>query len=219
MHIYVDADACPVIGIVERIAKSHNIAVTLLCDTNHYLTSDYSEVVYVGAGADAVDFKEIENLYWDLIDKSKEEPSFPDWEKGVHPSADFLMAGIVKKELFVLRDEGIIKACAIVNSNSNKEYKKVAWKVNERDNNVWIIHALAVRYEYRGMGLATQFVKNLISYAKLENIEAIHLDVIDKNTLADKLYIRAGFKYVSTENIFYEVVGNRQFRMYEYVIE
>ena len=37
MHIYVDADACPVIGIVERIAKSHNIAVTLLCDTNHYL--------------------------------------------------------------------------------------------------------------------------------------------------------------------------------------
>ena len=57
MHIYVDADACPVIGIVERIAKSHNIAVTLLCDTNHYLTSDYSEVVHVGAGADAVDFK------------------------------------------------------------------------------------------------------------------------------------------------------------------
>lgn len=105
------------------------------------------------------DFNEIENLYWDLIDKSKEEPSFPDWEKGVHPSADFLMAGIVKKELFVLRDEGIIKACAIVNSNSNKEYKKVAWKVYERDNNVWIIHALAVRYEYRGMGLATQFVK------------------------------------------------------------
>lgn len=126
------------------------------------------------------DFNEIENLYWDLIDKSKEEPSFPDWKKGVHPSADFLMAGIVQKELFVLRD---------------------------------------VRYEYRGMGLATQFVKNLISYAKLENIEAIHLDVIDKNTLADKLYIRAGFKYVSTENIFYEVVGNRQFRMYEYMIE
>lgn len=126
------------------------------------------------------DFNEIENLYWDLIDKSKEEPSFPDWEKGVHPSADFLMAGIVQKELFVLRD---------------------------------------VRYEYRGMGLATQFVKNLISYAKLENIEAIHLDVIDKNTLADKLYIKSGFKYVSTENIFYEVVGNRQFRMYEYVIE
>ena len=52
-----------------------------------------------------------------------------------------------------------------------------------------------------------------------ESFYSAALSVIDKNTLADKLYIRAGFKYVSTENIFYEVVGNRQFRMYEYVIE
>ena len=57
MQILVDADACPVVGIVEQIAKKHNIPVTLLCDTNHVLQSDYSEVITVGAGADAVDFK------------------------------------------------------------------------------------------------------------------------------------------------------------------
>lgn len=33
------------------------IQVTLLCDTNHVLQSDYSEVITVGTGADAVDFK------------------------------------------------------------------------------------------------------------------------------------------------------------------
>lgn len=44
MQILVDADACPVVGIVEIIAKEHNIPVTLLCDTNHVLQSDYSEV-------------------------------------------------------------------------------------------------------------------------------------------------------------------------------
>ena len=57
MKIYVDADACPVVAIVEQIAKEYEIPVTLLCDTNHVLDSDYSEVVTVGAGADAVDFK------------------------------------------------------------------------------------------------------------------------------------------------------------------
>ena len=57
MHIFVDADACPVVNIVERIAEKHNIAVTLLCDTNHILTSEYSKVIVVGAGADAVDYK------------------------------------------------------------------------------------------------------------------------------------------------------------------
>ena len=57
MNIYIDADACPVVGIAEDIATKYNITVTLLCDTNHVLTSDYSEVVVVGAGADAVDYK------------------------------------------------------------------------------------------------------------------------------------------------------------------
>ena len=57
MQILVDADACPVVSIVERVAKEHNLPVTLLCDTNHVLSSDYSEVIVVGAEADAVDYK------------------------------------------------------------------------------------------------------------------------------------------------------------------
>ena len=57
MQIFVDADACPVVDIVETIAEKYNISTTLLCDTNHILYSDYSEVIVVGAGADAVDYK------------------------------------------------------------------------------------------------------------------------------------------------------------------
>ena len=57
LHIYVDADACHVVRIVEKIAEKYTIPVTLLCDTNHVLQSDYSEVIVVGAGADAVDYK------------------------------------------------------------------------------------------------------------------------------------------------------------------
>ena len=37
--------------------ETYGIEVTLLCDTNHILNSDYSEVIVVGAGADAVDYK------------------------------------------------------------------------------------------------------------------------------------------------------------------
>ena len=57
MKIFVDADACPVVRIVEKIAKKYQVPVTLLCDTNHVLYSEYSEVIVVGAGADAVDYK------------------------------------------------------------------------------------------------------------------------------------------------------------------
>ena len=54
MHLWIDADACPVVRITEQIAQKYDIPVTLLCDTNHVLISDYSEVVVVGAGADAI---------------------------------------------------------------------------------------------------------------------------------------------------------------------
>ena len=52
--ILVDADACPVVRIVERVAKAHGVPVTLLCDTNHVLSSDYSDVKVIGAGEDGV---------------------------------------------------------------------------------------------------------------------------------------------------------------------
>lgn len=57
MKIFVDADACPVVRIVEEVAEKYRVDVVLLCDTNHILASDYSEVIVVGAGADAVDYK------------------------------------------------------------------------------------------------------------------------------------------------------------------
>ena len=47
---------------MEKLAKKYEIPCILLCDTNHVLSSDYSEVVIVGAGADAVDFKLISLL-------------------------------------------------------------------------------------------------------------------------------------------------------------
>lgn len=56
MTILIDADACPVVKLTERLAAQFHIPVVLFCDTNHVLSSDYSEVRTVGAGADAVDF-------------------------------------------------------------------------------------------------------------------------------------------------------------------
>ena len=63
MKIFVDADACPVVHIVEKLAKKYEIPCKLLCDTNHVLHSDYSDVIVVGAGVDAVDFKLISLLH------------------------------------------------------------------------------------------------------------------------------------------------------------
>ena len=55
MKILVDADACPVKNIIEKVARELNLQVVMFIDTNHVLESDYSKVEIIGAGKDAVD--------------------------------------------------------------------------------------------------------------------------------------------------------------------
>ncbi len=54
-HILVDADSCPVVRQVEAAARRHGLPMTLLCDENHLMHSDYAQVRHVSSGADAVD--------------------------------------------------------------------------------------------------------------------------------------------------------------------
>lgn len=56
MRILVDADACPVVKLIEKTAERYGVETVLFCDTNHVLYSEYSTVKTIGAGADAVDF-------------------------------------------------------------------------------------------------------------------------------------------------------------------
>jgi len=56
MRIIVDADACPVKKIIVRLAKQHNIPVTMLTDTAHQLNDGYSTVITVDTAADSVDY-------------------------------------------------------------------------------------------------------------------------------------------------------------------
>jgi len=67
MRILVDADACPVKGIIVRLAKSRKIPVIMLTDTSHQINDGYSEVITVDKAADSVDFALIGMLACDDI--------------------------------------------------------------------------------------------------------------------------------------------------------
>ena len=57
MQVYIDADGCPVVDIAIDICKQRSIPVTLVCDTSHYFTSDYADVITVDKGPDSADMK------------------------------------------------------------------------------------------------------------------------------------------------------------------
>ncbi len=55
MRILVDADACPVKGIIVKVAKELGLSVVMFIDTSHVINDGYSEVVTVDKSRDSVD--------------------------------------------------------------------------------------------------------------------------------------------------------------------
>ncbi|MGL4362828.1 MAG: YaiI/YqxD family protein [Cellulosilyticaceae bacterium] len=56
MKIFIDADACPVVDIIMKVAKEYKIPVTIVCDTAHFVERTNAETIVVQKGIDAVDF-------------------------------------------------------------------------------------------------------------------------------------------------------------------
>ena len=62
MQVIIDADSAPNIKDLEIIFRKYNIKCTLVCDYNHNLVSDYSNVINVSKGANAADLYILNHL-------------------------------------------------------------------------------------------------------------------------------------------------------------
>ena len=166
--------------------------------------------------AEKVDFYKIRSLYWNLIDQDQDDPSFSHWKKGIHPSDEMILDSIDKGDLYVLADGEKIAACVIANDEKVEGYADAPWQVDSDD--IIVLHVLAVHPEYRGKGLARRLVENVIEQERKAGKKALRLDVIENNTTAERLYQKLGFRYIQTKTLYYDVVGEMTFKLYELVL-
>ena len=162
------------------------------------------------------EFYKIRSLYWNLIDQEKDDPSFPRWKKGIHPSDEMIQDSIDKGDLYVLVDGDEIAACVIANDEKVDGYSDAPWQIDSDE--VIVLHVLAVHPDHRGKGLARRLVENVIEQERNAGKKALRLDVIENNTTAEKLYQKLGFQYIQTKTLYYDVVGELTFKLYELVL-
>ena len=162
------------------------------------------------------EFYKIRSLYWNLIDREQDDPSFPHWKKGIHPSDEMIQDSIDKGNLYVLVDDGEIVACVIANDEKVEGYADAPWQIDSDD--VIVLHVLAVHPNHRGKGLARKLVENVIEQERKAGKKALRLDVIENNTTAEKLYQKLGFQYIQAKTLYYNVVGEMTFKLYELVL-
>ena len=166
--------------------------------------------------AEKEDFDKVRSLYWTLIDREQDDPSFPHWKKGIHPSDEMIRNSIDKEELYVLADGDTVAACVIANGEKVDGYLDVPWQIDSEE--VIVLHVLAVHPDQRGKGLARRLVENVIEVERTAGKKAVRLDVIENNVAAEKLYQKLGFQYIQTKTLYYDVVGEMTFKLYELVL-
>ena len=166
--------------------------------------------------AEKEDFDKIKSLYWTLIDQEQDEPSFPHWKKGIHPSDEMIQDSVGMGQLYVLADGDEIAACVIANDEKVDGYSDAPWQIDS--NEVIVLHVLGVHPNHRGKGLARRLVENVIEQERKAGKKALRLDVIENNTTAEKLYQKLGFRYIQTKTLYYDVVGEMTFKLYERVL-
>ena len=98
--------------------------------------------------AEKEDFYKIRSLYWNLIDQEQNDPSFPHWKKGIHPSDEMIQDSIDKENLYVLVDGCEIVACVIANDEKVEGYADAPWQIDS--DGVIVLHVLALHPNYRG---------------------------------------------------------------------
>lgn len=75
----------------------------------------------------------------------------------------------------------------------------VFWSIGEEGN----IMNIAVKKEYRGIGIGKMLLNYIIEFSRERNIKQIFLEVREKNLIAKKLYRSLGFKINQIRKNFY----------------
>ena len=168
--------------------------------------------------AEMGDYPGVLDFYWTLIQQMEKAEFQPGWKKDVYPTREFLLDSIQNRELYLGRAGGQLAACMVVNHAYNDGYRSVRWSVEADDSQLLVIHALGVLPGFSGRGIAAAMVQKAIETARASHIKTIRLDVLEGNLPAERAYIRAGFRYVDTIQMYYEDTGRTSFKVFELVL-
>ena len=93
--------------------------------------------------------------------------------------------------------DGIIAASAVINQIQVEDYYSAPWENEASDDEVMVIHALAVSPDMQGKGIGKAFVAFYEEYALENNAPFLRMDTHGENTIARGLYGSLGYREAS----------------------
>ena len=142
------------------------------------------------------DIDSIEKIYESIHDEEEKGLTTIGWIRNIYPTRKTAEDALDRKDLFVLEDENKIVAAAIINQLQMDEYKYVTWKHSAKDNEVMVLHCLAVAPYQKSKGYGRAFISFYENYAEQHNCITLRMDTNVRNTRARNLYQQLGYEEI-----------------------
>ena len=166
--------------------------------------------------AHADDFESIMTFYNDVTECTPDIVRFARWQKGKHPKGDGIRAFIGEGSMYLYKERDIIVGAMAVTMYQGDEYHAIKWSKLVADDEVAVIHILAVSPDRQGEGIGSEMIREAIRLAYANGKKAVRLDALASNTPAHEIYKRLGFEFRGQQHLYAENTGWTDFYFFEY---
>ena len=154
-------------------------------------------------------------FYDDVTERTSEMATYARWSKGKHPTIEGIRAYINEGSMYLCINNGKIVGAMAVTMYQSEDYHAIDWSQQVADDEVAVIHILAVSPDSQGKGIGSEMIREAIRIALSKGMQAIRLDALASNTPAHKLYERLGFEYRGKQHLYAENTGWTDFYFFE----
>ena len=160
--------------------------------------------------AEKRDIDSIEKIYERIHDGEENGLTTIGWIRNVYPTRKTAEEALARDDLFVMTDNGEIVAAAVINQIQVEEYKYAAWKYDAKDEEIMVLHGLAVDPLQKNKGYGKAFVAFYENYAKQRGCAALRMDTNVRNTKARNLYHKLGYEEIGIVKCVFNGIPNVQ---------
>ena len=163
------------------------------------------------------DFEAIVAFYDDVTVRTPDMAVYARWIKGKHPTQESIRTYIDEGSMYLYREEGGIVGAMAVTMYQGEDYHAIEWARQVGDDEVAVIHILAVSPDKQGEGIGSEMIREAIRMALSKGMKAIRLDALASNKPAHRIYERLGFEYRGRQHLYAENTGWTDFYFFEFM--
>ena len=144
--------------------------------------------------AAAADLDAVAAIYDAIHSEEEAGHAIIGWVRGVYPTRATAEEAMRLGTLYVLEDDGAIRAAAKIDQTQPETYALADWHIPAAPREVLVLHTLVVDPAASRCGYGKAFVAFYEQEARRLGCRALRIDTNAKNTAARRLYAALGYR-------------------------